>query len=107
MLTITDNAASQIRSIIAQENAPAAHLRIGVSGGGCSGMEYFMGIDEEIAADDEVMDLGGFKVVVDPESIPYLKGSTLDFSNDLMNSGFTFNNPNAAKTCGCGKSFCG
>lgn len=107
MITITEKAAAQVRSIMVEENALDHHLRIGVVGGGCSGLEYYMGLDQEITADDEVFTHDGFKVVVDRASLPYLEGAKLDFSNDFMNSGFIFDNPNATRTCGCGKSFCG
>jgi len=107
MLTLTNNAVEQVKALIKQQGAAESHLRIGVQGGGCSGLEYYLAIDDEILDTDEVYDHGGVKVLVDRESVPYLTGSTLDFSNDLMNSGFTFSNPNANRTCGCGKSFCG
>ncbi len=107
MITVTENAVKQIRNLIVEQNQEGSHLRIGVQGGGCSGLEYFLALDDQISEGDEVVESGGIKVLVDRESIPHLQGSTLDFSNDLMNSGFTFFNPNATRTCGCGKSFCG
>jgi iron-sulfur cluster assembly protein len=106
MITLTPKAIEQVRSLIAEQQ-PNGHLRIGVNGGGCSGLEYFLAIDDQIMEDDEIIDNSGVKVLVDKESMPYLTGSTLDFSTDIMNSGFTFSNPNATRTCGCGKSFCG
>ena len=107
MITVTDTAAKQVLNLISEQGAVGSHLRIGVQGGGCSGLEYFLALDDQIMEDDEVVEAGGIKVLVDHDSMPHLEGSTLDWSTDLMNSGFTFLNPNATRTCGCGKSFCG
>ena len=107
MINVTDDASIEIQSLLTKQEKEGCHLRIGVEGGGCSGLEYYMGFDDQIRDDDEVLELSGFKLVVDQSSLPHLDGSTLDYSHDLMNSGFVFNNPNATKTCGCGKSFCG
>lgn len=107
MITVTESAVRQIRNLIAEQQQENSHLRIGVQGGGCSGLEYFLALDDQIEASDEIYEAGGIKVLVDRDSLPHLQGSTLDFANDLMNSGFTFHNPNATRTCGCGKSFCG
>lgn len=107
MITVTESAVRQIKALIVDQNQPDSHLRIGVQGGGCSGLEYFLALDDQILEDDQVYETFGIKVLVDSESLPHLDGSTLDFSNDLNNSGFTFHNPNASRTCGCGKSFCG
>lgn len=108
MITVTTKAVKQVRNLIAEQNdSTEYHLRLAVSGGGCSGLEYFLGLDTNVSPEDEIFEYDGLKVLVDKVSLPYLEGSTLDFSNDLMNSGFIFNNPNARRTCGCGKSFCG
>ena len=108
MITVTETAVKQVQNIIADEKKEdGLNLRLGVGGGGCSGLEYYIGLDAEIRTDDEIFDQHGLKIVVDRQSLPYLDGAVLDFSNDLMNSGFVFNNPNAERTCGCGKSFCG
>ncbi len=82
-------------------------LRVGVRGGGCSGMSYTMNFEEadNIQPDDEVYDYEGFKVVCDPKSLLYLYGMVLDYSDALIGGGFQFTNPNASQTCGCGKSF--
>lgn len=82
-------------------------LRVGVRGGGCSGMSYTMDFEDpsNIQPTDEVYDYEGFKVVCDPKSLLYLYGLVLDYSNALIGGGFQFTNPNAAQTCGCGKSF--
>lgn len=107
MITVTTSAVKQIQNILVEQHQEGAHLRLGVQGGGCSGMEYILTIDDQIDANDLIIENEGIKVLVDRDSMPYLSGSTLDFSNDLMNSGFVFNNPNAKRSCGCGKSFCG
>lgn len=82
-------------------------LRVGVQGGGCSGMSYTMDFEDpnNIRPDDEVYDYGGFQVISDPKSLLYLYGLMLDYSNALIGGGFQFTNPNASATCGCGKSF--
>ncbi|MDX2228058.1 MAG: iron-sulfur cluster assembly accessory protein [Leptolyngbyaceae cyanobacterium bins.349] len=82
-------------------------LRVGVRGGGCSGMSYMMDFEDpsNIQETDEVYDYEGFKVVCDPKSMLYLYGLVLDYSNSLIGGGFQFTNPNANQTCGCGKSF--
>jgi len=107
MITVTANAAKQVKNLLVEQGQEGLLLRIGVQGGGCSGLEYLLALDDQINADDQVVETGGIKVLVDNESAPYLTGSVLDFSNDLNNSGFTFTNPNASRSCGCGKSFCG
>lgn len=82
-------------------------LRVGVRGGGCSGLSYTMDFEqvENINPDDEVYDYDGFQIVCDPKSLLYIYGMMLDYSNALIGGGFQFTNPNAAQTCGCGKSF--
>ena len=107
MVTVTEQAVSQVTSIMKGEDKEGLSLRLGVNGGGCSGLEYYMGFDDKILETDETFESFGLKIVIDKQSLPHLDGATLDFSNDMMNSGFVFNNPNAARTCGCGKSFCG
>ncbi len=105
---MTRRAAEEIRKIKAENNIPETHaLRIGVKGGGCSGLSYVLGFDEKSRDADVIFSLEGLTVHVDPKSLMYLAGTTLDFSGDLNGRGFVFNNPNARKTCGCGQSFCG
>ena len=104
-VTLTEKAASEVKRIIEEQgNGQELVLRIGVQGGGCSGMTYFMDFDEA-RADDKVFASGGVRVVVDPKSILHLSGAVLDFSEGLMGSGFTIKNPNAKSSCGCGSSF--
>jgi len=107
MITVTTNAAKQVLNLLAEQGTEGSLLRIGVQGGGCSGLEYILALDDQITPEDQIVESNGVKVLVDNESAPYLSGSILDFSNDLSNSGFTFTNPNASRSCGCGKSFCG
>jgi len=80
-------------------------LRVAIQGGGCSGFQYGLGFDTAPAEGDEILDLEGVRVVVDPFSAPYLQGATIDFLNGLQESGFKIDNPNAASSCGCGHSF--
>jgi len=106
IVTITPRAAEEIRKIKAENTIPESHaLRLGVKGGGCSGMSYVLAFDEDPKERDTVYQLEGLVVYVDPKSQFYLSGTTLDFSDGLSGRGFVFNNPNAARTCGCGHSF--
>ncbi len=105
-ISITAKALAQVKELKKQNNIPDEYgLRIGVKGGGCSGMSYTLGFDSESRETDMVLDAQGVKVFIDAKSMFYLMGVTLDFSDGLMGRGFTFNNPNATKTCGCGSSF--
>lgn len=105
MITITAKAAAEIQKIIAQENSGELALRVGVQGGGCSGLSYFLSLDKEPRPDDKILESGGVKVFLDSKSALYLEGTQVDFTDGLQGSGFTFNNPNAQRTCGCGHSF--
>jgi len=89
---------------IAAEGAPKA-LRVAVLGGGCSGFQYEFQLEDEAAADDLVIERGGQRVLVDPESLPFLSGSVIDFKDELIGARFAVENPNATSTCGCGTSF--
>ena len=105
-ITITKKAISQVKTVRSENSIPEEYgLRLGVKGGGCSGMSYTLGFDAEAHANDMVLDADGVKVFIDTKSMFYLMGMTLDFSDGLMGKGFVFNNPNATKTCGCGSSF--
>jgi len=105
-ITVTDKAAREVRNI-RDENAIPEHfgLRIGVKGGGCSGLSYSLGFDGEIRDNDEVVEINGVKLIIDAKSLFYLEGTELDYSDGLEGRGFVFNNPKAARTCGCGSSF--
>jgi iron-sulfur cluster assembly protein len=107
-VTITEKAAGEIkRAINEQQKKPEdVVLRIGVGGGGCSGFSYTLGLgDTADEAADHISDQHGIRVAVDKKSALYLDGTTIDFYDSLEKRGFTFNNPNAVKTCGCGSSF--
>jgi iron-sulfur cluster assembly protein len=105
MVTITPKAAAEIQKIIAQENSGDLALRVGVQGGGCSGLSYFLTLDKDPRPDDKILESSGVKVYLDSKSALYLEGTEVDFTDGLQGSGFTFKNPNAQRTCGCGHSF--
>jgi iron-sulfur cluster assembly protein len=105
-ISISAKALREVRKIRTDNSIPESYgLRVGVKGGGCSGMSYTLGFDAEAREQDMVLNADGINVFVDSKSIFYLMGVTLDYSDGLMGKGFTFNNPNATKTCGCGSSF--
>ena len=105
-VTVTEMAVNQLNSMMKEQEIEGQHLRIGINSGGCSGLEYFIAFDADIKETDAIVEQNGIKVLVDKESLALLDGAKLDYSNDMMNSGFTFTNPNASSSCGCGKSFC-
>lgn len=105
-ISLTEKAARQVMKVKSENNIPESHgLRLGVKGGGCSGLTYVLGFDEKVKENDKVMNIHGVTVFVDPKSLFYLSGTVLDFSDGLNGKGFVFNNPQATKTCGCGSSF--
>jgi len=106
VITITESAVKEIRSIILQEDKNDHNLRIGVSGVGCAGLQYFMGLDKDIRETDETTEFEGFKLLIDNQSLPFLKGATLDFLTDPKNSGFVFDNPNMPRPPECGGECC-
>jgi iron-sulfur cluster assembly accessory protein len=103
-ITMTSAAADKVRELLKQENDPSLGLRIFVAGGGCSGLQYGMTLDEEQEGDTSVQ-IEGFKVLVDEMSLGYIMSSEVDYVDSLMGAGFTVNNPNAVSSCGCGHSF--
>ena len=105
MIALTETATTKVRELMAAENQPELYLRVAVRPGGCSGLSYEMFFDTEKAADDVVEAYGDVEVVVDPASAEYLVGASLDYKDGLQDAGFTINNPNAQRTCGCGQSF--
>jgi iron-sulfur cluster assembly protein/iron-sulfur cluster insertion protein len=104
-VTLTPGAVAKVRELIEAEGEPGLALRMGVRPGGCSGFSYEMYFDTEIQDDDVVEEFGDVRVVIDPQSLQMLKGTQLDYTESLMNSGFAINNPNVNRTCGCGSSF--
>jgi iron-sulfur cluster assembly protein len=104
MIAITPNAIKRINHLIAKHNC-AGGLRLGVQGGGCSGMSYVFRLDPAPKSTDHVLEFDGVRVYVDPKSYRLLEGLTLDFTESLMESSFVWHNPNAKRSCSCGKSF--
>lgn len=105
MITLTDNAADKVAELISAEGDEGLALRVAVRPGGCSGFSYEMFFDSDLADDDVTADYKGVKVVVDPSSAQMLTGATLDYKDGLSQAGFSIDNPNAQRTCGCGSSF--
>ena len=106
MITITDKGAEKIREFLATQGAEGteAGLRVGVRGGGCSGFQYALAFDQKRDG-DEVFEYAGLKVYVDQPSLPYVRGSVIDYVESLQGAGFQVNNPNVVAACGCGSSF--
>jgi len=102
---ITERAARRIAALVAQEQSDGLMLRITVSGGGCSGFQYGFSLDDQKNDDDRLFERDGVTVVIDDVSLDLLKGSEVDFVEDLIGSYFSITNPNASSTCGCGSSF--
>ncbi len=105
-IQITEVAAKKIRSLMAKQGIADGGLRVGVKGGGCSGLSYTFAWEREARMGDEVFEgLEGAKIYVDKKSLLFLKGTVLDYDTALLGKGFVFNNPNAKQSCGCGSSF--
>jgi len=104
---VSERAARKILALLAKDGVPADQggLRVGVQGGGCSGLSYAMRLDTQARDRDRVFEEFGARIFVDPKSLLYLNGTTLDYEDTLMRQGFVFLNPNAARSCGCGSSF--
>ncbi|HEV7230776.1 MAG TPA: iron-sulfur cluster assembly accessory protein [Bacteroidia bacterium] len=106
MITVSENAKQRAIELIRDEHKPVdSFIRVGVEGGGCSGLSYKLEFDNQMKDGDQVFEDKGIKVVVDKKSFLYLVGTELDYSGGLNGKGFVFNNPNASRTCGCGESF--
>jgi iron-sulfur cluster assembly protein len=105
MVILTEIAAEKVREFMTGQSAnEAVGLRVGVRGGGCSGFQYALALDER-HEDDHIFDASGIPVLVDPASLRYVDGSTVDFTENFMGSGFEVSNPNVVASCGCGSSF--
>lgn len=105
MIKVTESAKKQAVKLMEEDGSKGAFIRVGVKGGGCSGLMYELDFDHELKDGDKEFEDNGIKVVVDKKSYLYLLGTTLDFSGGLNGKGFVFVNPNADRTCGCGESF--
>lgn len=105
MITVTDSAKKQALRLMEEDEKDGLFIRVGVDGGGCSGLMYQLKFDNELKEDDKTFEDNGIQIVVDKKSYLYLIGTTLDFSGGLNGKGFVFVNPNADRTCGCGESF--
>ena len=106
MITVSENAKQHALDLIKNENRPAdTFIRVGVDGGGCSGLSYKLEFDNQMKEGDQVFEDKGIKIVVDRKSFLYLVGTELEYTGGLNGKGFVFNNPNANRTCGCGESF--
>lgn len=106
MVTLTSLATQEIKRLIEKEQKPNLGLRIGVKGGGCSGLNYVLAIDDATPKSyDSVFEQDGIKILIDAKSHLYVDGMTVDYKEGLVGGGFEFNNPLAKKTCGCGTSF--
>lgn len=104
-VNLTDSAVATVRNLLIQKEVPNHGLRVFVSGGGCSGMQYGMALEAEPRPYDHVIEREGVKVFVDPTSMMYLNNATIDYEDSIMGGGFKIDNPNAASSCGCGHSF--
>ena len=105
MITVTDSAKAKAMELMSEANKSGQFIRVGVEGGGCSGLMYRLDFDNVLSESDKEFENNGLKVVVDKKSFLYLVGTTLDYSGGLNGKGFVFKNPNADRTCGCGESF--
>ncbi len=105
LIKLTDNAAKKVSSLLTKQGRPTGVLRVAVIGGGCSGLQYKMDLQDSPANRDILVDTAGVKVVVDPKSALYVTGSELDYVDALQEGGFKVHNPNAATSCSCGESF--
>lgn len=105
-ITLTDRAASELKTLIEENGKDGAALRVWVAGGGCSGLQYGMALDDAAPdADDSILEDRGVKIYVDAMSLRYMVGSVVDYVDDALGGGFKIENPNATKSCGCGSSF--
>ena len=106
MITVSDSAKEKVLSLISEGNiASDSFIRVGVEGGGCSGLSYKLEFEKELKPDDRMFEDKGVKIAVDKKSFLYLVGTQLDYTGGLNGKGFVFINPNATRTCGCGESF--
>jgi iron-sulfur cluster assembly protein len=105
MITITESAGNRIKEMMQAEGVSDVYLRFSIKGGGCSGLSYGMGFDNEVKEDDTQVEQQGLKVLIDADSALIVKGTVIDYQQNMMGGGFTIENPNAIANCGCGSSF--
>ena len=105
IVRVTPKAVEMAKKALRKRGTPDAYLRLGVRGGGCSGVSYAIEFSDKVRARDNVYDFDGLQVLVDPKSLPYIDGTELDFVREGLNEGFKFHNPNEKDRCGCGESF--
>ncbi len=105
MITLTDRAAAEIKGLLEKQGKTDAMLRVFVAGGGCSGFQYGMSLEDAAMEGDTQQEINGVKVIIDPRSAMYIGGAEVDFVDTMMGGGFKIDNPNAASSCGCGHSF--
>lgn len=106
MITLTEQAAAKVKEMLEEvEHPEKQYLRVGVTSGGCSGLSYMLGFDEERNESDTFLELHGIRVLIDDQSRPILHGTVIDYKESLMGGGFSIENPNAIASCGCGSSF--
>ena len=105
LLKVSESASTKVKSLLQRQGRPEGVLRVAVIGGGCSGLQYKLDLQDEPANRDILLESGGVRVVVDPKTALYVTGSQLDYADKLEDGGFKVNNPNAASTCSCGESF--
>lgn len=105
MVTLSERAAVEVKGLLEKQEKPEAMLRVFVAGGGCSGFQYGMSLEEEASEGDQTFDIDGVKVIIDPRSALYIGGAEIDYVESMMGGGFKIDNPNAASSCGCGSSF--
>lgn len=105
MITLTENAIGQVKKVIGEQSESYVGIRVGVEGGGCSGFQYTLNLEREGREGDDVLQVDGFQLLVDPQSMVYLDGTEIDYVETLQQAGFRFNNPNVTGSCGCGESF--
>ena len=104
-IKVTDSAGEVVRNLLVSKNVPDYGLRVFVTGGGCSGMQYGMALEAEARPYDHVIEKEGFRIFIDPTSMMYLENATIDYQDSMIGGGFKIDNPNAVSSCGCGTSF--
>jgi iron-sulfur cluster insertion protein len=105
MINLTEKASEKVKELMASEKKEGFGLRVYVEGGGCSGFQYGMAFEEKANEEDDILEMFGVKIMIDPYSAPMLTGTEIDYNDSLQGAGFDIRNPNAKSTCGCGQSF--